>query len=247
MIEFVNVHKTLGDRKVLDGLTFRVERGETFVIIGRSGCGKSVTFKHLVGLLKPDAGSIRVEGQETTRFRPREMLELRHRFGMLFQSAALLNWLTVEENVALPLREHTRLPPSEILLRAHAKLDLVDLRDAARKMPSELSGGMKKRAGLARALVREPQIVLYDEPTAGLDPVMSARINRLVRDMQGRLGLTSIMVTHDMESAYAVADRIGMLYNGRLIEVGTPDQVRKTQNPIVRQFITGSLEGPLGD
>lgn len=247
MLELINIHKTLGGRKVLDGLSFRVERGETFVIIGRSGSGKSVTFRHIVGLMQPDEGEIRVDGKPTTRLRPRQMREMRHRFGMLFQSAALLNWMTVEENVALPLREHTELSDAEIRKIVHSKLELVDMEEAALKMPAQLSGGMKKRAGLARAIVREPEIILYDEPTAGLDPVMSTRINRLVREMQKKLGLTSLMVTHDMESAFVVSDRIGMLYNGTLIQVGTPDEIRNTKNPIVKQFITGSLEGPLKD
>ncbi len=245
MIELKGVCKVLGGEPVLDGLDLRIERGETMVIIGRSGCGKSVTFKHMVGLIRADSGTVTVDGVEVGSLDKRGLFELRKKFGVLFQSSALINWLSVFGNVALPLREHTRLRPAEIRDIVMEKLSLFDLQDHADKMPSDLSGGMRKRVGLARAIVRDPQIILYDEPTTGLDPVMASRINRLIIDVKQKLGVTSVVVTHDMTSAYTVADRIAMLYRGRIIEVGSPDEIRNTSNPVVRQFIEGNTEGPM--
>jgi phospholipid/cholesterol/gamma-HCH transport system ATP-binding protein len=245
MIELRDIHKTLGGQAVLNGLDLRVERGETLVIIGRSGSGKSVTIKHIVGLLRPDRGRVTVDGVDVAGLGKRGLFELRRKFGVLFQSGALINWLTVYDNVALPLREHTDMTPEEVDRVVTEKLDLLALAPHAAKTPADLSGGMKKRAGLARAIVMDPEILLYDEPTSGLDPVMASRINQLIRDVKDRLGVTSVVVTHDMDSAYAIADRIAMLYGGRIIQVGTPEEIRETDDAVVRQFVEGQIEGPM--
>ena len=247
MIELIDVHKKLGGVPVLDGLTLSVERGETMVIIGRSGSGKSVTFKHITGLLRPDSGQVLVNGVNVVTATNSSLHEVRRRLGVLFQSGALLNWLTVFENVALPLRELTGLAEHDIHRIVEEKLALVELTGAEHQMPASLSGGMKKRAGLARSLVLNPEIILYDEPTSGLDPIMANRINELIIDMQRKLNVTSIVVTHDMDSARMIADRIAMLYRGRIIEVGTPLEIQTTRNKIVRQFIDGKTRGPVGD
>lgn len=244
-IEFQDVVKTLGGRRVLDGLTFAVERGETFCIIGGSGTGKSVTLKHIVGLLRPDRGSVRIDGVDIARSPNGALEEARRKIGYCFQGAALLNSMSVFENVALPLREHERLPEAEVRRRVMEKLALVGLADHADKMPAELSGGMKKRAGLARALIRNPEIVLYDEPTAGLDPVNSAVINDLILDLQKKLGVTSVLVTHDMPSAFRVSNRIAFLLNGRVAKCGPPEEFRSSDDPVVRQFVDGLSKGPL--
>lgn len=244
-IEFEDVVKTLGGRRVLDSLSFRVERGETFCIIGGSGTGKSVTLKHIVGLLRPDRGSVRIYGVDITRSRNGVLEEVRKKIGYCFQGAALLNSMNVFENVALPLREHERLPESETRRRVMEKLALVGLADHAQKMPAELSGGMKKRAGLARALIRNPEIVLYDEPTAGLDPVNSAVINDLILDLQKKLAVTSVLVTHDMPSAFRVSNRIAFLLHGQIVKCGPPEEFRTSDDPVVRQFVDGSSQGPL--
>jgi len=247
MIELIDIHKELGGKKVLNGLSLKVESGETMVIIGSSGSGKSVTFKHITGLLKPDSGRILVDGVDVTTASGNEVDRVRRRLGVLFQSGALLNWMTVDANVALPLRELTKLPEAEIRRIVDEKLALVELNGAGHLMPASLSGGMKKRAGLARSLVLEPEILLYDEPTSGLDPIMANRINELIIDMQRKLNVTSIVVTHDMESAFMIADRIAMLFGGRIIEVGTPLEIRATKNVIVRQFVDGKTRGPVGE
>ncbi len=244
-IELSDLTKTLGGRRVLDGVSLSVLRGETMCIIGGSGAGKSVTLKHIVGLIRPDRGCVRVDGVDVTGTRNGELEEARKKIGFLFQGAALLNSMCVFENVALPLREHERIPETEIRSRVEEKLALVGLADAGRRMPSELSGGMKKRAGLARAIVRNSQILLYDEPTAGLDPVTASTIIDLILDMQRKLGVTSILVTHDMPSAFRVANRIAMLLQGRIIKVGTPAEFKASDDPIVKQFIHGESEGPL--
>ncbi len=245
MISLTNVTKRLGGQDVLQGVDLEIERGETMVVIGRSGSGKSVAIKHMVGLLRPDAGTVTVDGTDVGGLDKSGMFELRRKFGVLFQSGALINWLSVFDNVALPLREHTRLAPEEIETKVCEKLDLLDLGEHAEKMPADISGGMKKRAGLARAIVLDPEIVLYDEPTSGLDPVMASRINHLIIDVKEKLGVTSVVVTHDMESAYTVGDRIAMLYGGRIVQVGTPDEIRESTDAVVRQFVEGRLEGPI--
>lgn len=245
VIRLEGVVKRLGERNVLDGLDLAVPRGETFVIIGRSGTGKSVTLKHMIGLMAPDAGTVTVDGKSVAGAPPEAWDALRTKFGVLFQNGALLNSLTVGENVALPLREHTPLPDAEIRRIVREKLALVDLAGAEDVMPDALSGGMRKRVGLARAIVREPRIILYDEPTSGLDPVMSNIINQLIIGMKRQLKVTSVVVTHDMGSAYLIADRIAMIEGGRIVQEGTPKDVLQTKNPVVRQFIDGNVHGPL--
>ncbi|WP_372366060.1 ABC transporter ATP-binding protein [Candidatus Uabimicrobium sp. HlEnr_7] len=246
MIELSDVYKTLDGRKILQGLNLSIREGETYVIIGRSGTGKSVTLKNIIGLMQPDRGEVKIMGQCISQMSKTESYEIRQKMGVLFQSGALINWLNVEDNVALPLTEHKRhLPKSEVVEIVRQKLELVELSHAGKRMPSELSGGMKKRAGLARAIVGGPKIILYDEPTSGLDPVMSNQINDLIISMQKKLGVTSICVTHDMSSAYRIANRIGMIFEGKIIEEGTPQEIKNTQNPIVKQFISGSTVGPL--
>jgi phospholipid/cholesterol/gamma-HCH transport system ATP-binding protein len=247
MIELINVYKKLGEKQILHGVSFHVGKGETYVIIGRSGTGKSVTLKNIIGLLRPDAGQIKVMGTDVSHLTTREFYNLRNDIGVLFQSGALINWLNVEENVALPLMEHEKLPPQEVKRIVREKLSLVNLRNVEHLTTDTLSGGMKKRVGLARAIVRNPQIILYDEPTSGLDPVMSNQINELILSLQQKLGVTSICVTHDMESAYMIANKIGMLYEGKIIAEGTPEEIKNSKNAIVRQFIHGSTKGPLTD
>jgi len=245
MIELRDVYKRLGGKDVLVGMNLQIEEGETYTIIGRSGIGKSVTLKHIVGLMKPDRGEVLVDGIEVHKLSKRQMGEFRIRFGYLFQSNALLNSLNVLENVALPLREHTSMSEKEIRKRVAEKLALVGLEGTEEIMPSELSGGMRKRVALARAIVMEPRIVLYDEPTTGLDPITADAINDMIRDMQKRLNITSVVVTHDIKSAYKVSDRMGLLHNGHIIQEGTPEEIRNSDDPCVKQFINGEAEGPL--
>ena len=245
MIALKNVHKQLGGRAILNGVDLEVERGETMVVIGRSGSGKSVTIKHMVALMRPDSGSVVIDGIDVAALDKTGVFDLRRKFGVLFQSGALINWLSVYDNVALPLREHTRLSVEEIEQKVSERLQLLDLDEHADKMPADISGGMKKRAGLARAIVLDPEIILYDEPTSGLDPVMASRINRLIIDVKEKLGVTSVVVTHDMDSAYKIADRIAMLYEGRIVQVGTPDEIRNSTDAVVRQFVEGRIEGPI--
>lgn len=245
MIELIDVHKTLSGKVVLDGMNLNIERGETFVIIGRSGTGKSVTLKHIVGIIMPDSGKVLVEGIDMSKLSRNELLAFRKKFGYLFQSNALLNSMTVFENIALPLRENEKMTESEIEARVRGKLSLVEMDGTQPLYPDSLSGGMKKRVALARAIVRNPEIMLYDEPTTGLDPITAASVNTMIRDMQKKLNITSVAVTHDINSAYAIGDRIGLLHAGKILEVGTPDQIKNTQDLRVKQFIQGIAEGPL--
>jgi phospholipid/cholesterol/gamma-HCH transport system ATP-binding protein len=244
-VELCDLTKALGGRTVLDGVSLSIRRGETLTIIGGSGAGKSVTLKHIVGLLKPDRGSVKVDGVDVTAARNGQMEAARRKIGYCFQGSALLNSMTVFDNVALPLREHEGLSEGEVRRRVEEKLALVGLSEAAAKYPAEISGGMKKRAGLARAIIRSPAIILYDEPTAGLDPVIASTINDLILDMQKKLGVTSILVTHDMSSAFRVSDRIAMLLKGRIVKLGTPAEFKASADPVVKQFIYGESEGPL--
>ncbi|TMQ52890.1 MAG: ATP-binding cassette domain-containing protein [Candidatus Eisenbacteria bacterium] len=239
------VWKRLGAKEVLRGVDLTVAEGESVVIIGRSGTGKSVLLKHVVGLIDPDRGAVRVDGQDVPALSVKELLDLRKRMGMLFQGGALFDSLSIAENVGLPLREHTRIAETQVDLLVHEKLHLVGLEGVETMRPSSLSGGMKKRAALARALALNPKIMLYDEPTTGLDPITADLINRLIRRLQERLGITSIAVTHDMRSAYHIADRIAMLHEGRIHAIGTPAEIQASADPAVRQFIEGSAEGPL--
>jgi len=245
MIELRNVTKRFGSRKVLDNISLTIQDGETFVIIGQSGMGKTVMLRHIAGLFDPDEGDVLIDGVKMNGANRKTKEELRERIGILFQSGALLNWMSVAENLALPLVEHKKYSPAEIDRLVDDKLAVLQLTDAKFKMPSDISGGMKKRVGLARALIREPQIILYDEPTSGLDPVMSEVINQLILQLQREFKVTSFVVTHDMRSAYTIADRIAMLYQGKLVQCDTPENIQNTANPIVRQFIEGRLEGPI--
>jgi len=245
MIDIKELEKSFGRKKVLSGVNLSITTGETLVIIGRSGCGKSVLLKHIIGLIKPDSGQILVNGQDMVRFNGEAMYALRQKFGMLFQAAALFDSLTVEENVGLGLKEHTDLSPGRIKEIVEEKLKMVGLSDVGQLKPAELSGGMKKRVGLARAIAMDPEFVLYDEPTTGLDPIMADAINDLILELQKNLKLTSIAVTHDMVSAYKIANRIAMLYEGEIIFVGTPDETKNTDNPVVKQFIEGNEYGPI--
>jgi len=245
MIEIKNLHKRFEGKEVLRGTHLTVKTGETLVIIGQSGCGKSVMLKHIIGLLLPDDGEIFIDGEDIFSFEREQWQELRLKTAMLFQGAALFDSLTVGENVGFALSEHTDTPHDEIEEIVSEKLSLVGLSGIEALKPAELSGGMKKRVGLARAICNDPEVILYDEPTTGLDPIMADAINDLIKDLNTKLKVTSIVVTHDMASAYKVADRIAMLYDGNIIEIGTPDEIRNTDNPIVQQFITGSAEGPI--
>jgi len=247
VIEFIDVHKRLGTKSVLAGLNLRIRRGETMVIIGRSGTGKSVMLKHVVGLMRPDRGKVMVDGTDVGTADHDTLLRLRTKMGVLFQSGALIHWLTVGENVALPLRELGGYDEKQIRAIVEEKLDLVDMRGASNLTPDKISGGMKKRAALARAIARDPEIILYDEPTAGLDPVIANITDELILSIQRRLGVTSVVVTHDMHSAYAIADRMAMLHAGRIVQIGTPDDIKNTTDPAVRQFIEGKTSGPLTD
>jgi phospholipid/cholesterol/gamma-HCH transport system ATP-binding protein len=237
MIRFENVRKAFGAKWVLDDVSFHVARGETAVIVGLSGAGKSVTLKHIIQLLTQDSGRILIEGEELRTLSDSNLAIAREKFGVLFQSAALLQWMTVRENVALPLKEHSRLSDDEIYKIVDAKLASVNLTDAADKYPSDISGGMQKRAGLARAIVMNPQIILYDEPTSGLDPVTSRRIDQLIIDMQKQLGVTSVVVTHDLHSALAIGSRIIMLHDGKIIANASPAEFIKSEHEIVKSFL----------
>ena len=245
MIDIINVHKSFGSQHVLRGATLTVEQGESMTVIGGSGSGKSVLLKHIIGLLFPDKGSVVVDGQVLNDLDSHGLNEVRKKFGMLFQMAALFDSLSVWENVGFSLKQHTKMSDREIRAMATEKLALVGLKGIEDKMPAELSGGMKKRVGLARAIAINPSIILYDEPTTGLDPISADAINDLIIDLRKKLGVTSVAITHDMHSAYKISDRIAMLYKGEILEIGTPDQIKQTSNPIVHQFITGSAVGPI--
>jgi len=247
MIVIENLSKAFGERQVLRRCSLSVRRGETVVVIGASGTGKSTLLRMIVGLAVPDEGHVYVDGQDIHALPDAELDRVRGRMGYLFQSGALINWLNVHENVALPLVESRAAPRSEIDDRAERALQMVGLAGTGKLMPNQLSGGMKKRAGLARSLVTEPEIILYDEPTTGLDPVTAHIIDQLIIELRSKLGVTSVVVSHDMEGVYRVADRVAMLYDGRIIATGTPEDFREAGDPIVRQFVSGALEGPIGD
>jgi len=238
-----NVVKNFDSRRVLDGINLTVYKGETMVIMGGSGCGKSTLLRHLIGSLRPDSGKVYIKGTDITSLDADKVDDIKKGFGMLFQSGALLDYMTVEENIALPLKEHTNLDDEIIKIMVKMKLELVGLRGFQKLKPSQLSGGMKKRVGLARAIAMDPDIVFYDEPTAGLDPIMTAVIDKLIADLSKKLRITSVVVTHDMQSVFRIADRVAMLYNGRVVEVGTLDEIKNTKNDLVKQFIEGNPEG----
>ena len=238
MIQLIDIHKSFGPKRVLDGFSLDVQEGETMVIIGYSGTGKSVAIKHIVGLLEPDQGTVKVDGLDVPSLGRRELYALRARIGYVFQFAALFDSLTIGDNVAMGLRKQ-RLPEREIATRVAESLDLVDLPGVEHRFPAELSGGMRKRVGIARAVALRPKYMLYDEPTTGLDPVTSAVIDQLMLRMRDQLGVTGIVITHDMRSAYTVGTRIAMLYEGRVRQVGTVDEMQHSRDPVVRQFVEG--------
>lgn len=238
MIRFNSVRKTFGAKQVLDGFTLDIPDGQTTVLLGYSGTGKSVALKHIVGLLEPDEGSVEVDGRIVHEMSRGELTAMRASIGYVFQFSALFDSLSVADNISLGLREQ-RLPEDQIVRRVAASLERVGLADQGTRFPAELSGGMRKRVGIARAIALEPRYILYDEPTTGLDPVTSAVIDELMVRNKRELGVTGVVVTHDMRSAFAVADRIAMLYQGRVHLVGTVDQIRRTEDPLVRQFIEG--------
>jgi phospholipid/cholesterol/gamma-HCH transport system ATP-binding protein len=242
MIEVRNLHKTFGEKHVLRGVNLAIQSGESITIIGQSGCGKSVLLKHLVGLLEPDEGEVVVDGEPITGARRREMYEIRKKFGVLFQGSALFDSMTVEENVGLALRTHTIMTDLQISERAAECLRLVSMEGTQKLKPAELSGGMKKRVGLARAIAMQPAYILYDEPTTGLDPITADSINDLVIHLNHQLKVTTVVVTHDMVSAYKVSDRIVMLHGGEIIFSGTPQETQTTDMNIVRRFVTGEAD-----
>src|SRR5262245_21272692 len=245
MIQLEAVSKRLGTKQVLEGLFLEVPTGLTTVILGRSGTGKSVLLKHIIGLMRPDEGRIVVDGEDITDLGENEMNRVRRRFGMLFQGAALFDSLTVGEDIALPMREHLKLDEAEIHRRVAERLSWVGLEGIEDAKASSLSGGMKKRVGLARAIAIDPAYILYDEPTTGLDPIMSDVIHELIRSLQRRMSVTSVVVTHDLHSAWTVGDRMALLHEGRVQFAGTPDDARASRDPLVRQFIAGLSEGPV--
>lgn len=245
VISVKNVVKRFGNRTILNGITLDIYQGETMVIMGGSGCGKSTFLRHLIGAIRPDEGEVWMLGKDIAKASDDEMDEMRKKFGMLFQSGALFDSMTVGENIALPLREHTKLDENIINIIIKMKLELVGLRGFENLMPSQLSGGMKKRVGLARAIAMDPKIVFYDEPTAGLDPIMTGVVDKLTIDLTKKLQITSVVVTHDMNSVFRIADRIVMLHQGNVLQIGTPDEIKHSKNPQVQQFITGEAEGPI--
>jgi phospholipid/cholesterol/gamma-HCH transport system ATP-binding protein len=255
-IRVADLVKRFDGRAVLNGVNLDIQAGETMVIMGGSGCGKSTLLRHMIGSLTPEEGSVELFGQDITRIDEPALNAVRRRFGILFQSGALFNSMTVGDNVALPLREHTDLDDSTIEVMTLIKLELVGLRNAADRMPSEISGGMKKRAGLARALALDPEILFYDEPSAGLDPVTSAEIDQLMMDLSNKLGVTSVVVTHEMDSAFRIADRMAMLDHGQMLKIGTLEEFESIRDgastgdqthDLIRQFLRGDPDGPLAE
>ena len=247
MILLDNVHKAFGPKQVLTGFTLEVLEGELAVLLGYSGTGKSVAIKHIVGLLEPDSGRVVVDGKDVATLKRRELYEMRSQIGYVFQFAALFDSLTVGENVAMGLRKQGKLSETDLLTRVHEALELVDLPDAADIMPSDLSGGMRKRVGIARAIALRPKYLLYDEPTTGLDPVTAAVIDELMLRMQKQLGVTSLVITHDLRTAWTIGTKIAMLYEGKIRQCGTPDEIRSTRDPVVRQFIEGKATPVTGE
>ncbi len=245
MIEIRELHKSFADKKVLQGVDLAIETGETTTIIGGSGSGKSVLFKHIIGLMKPDSGSILVDGEDITRMGEGDLYGMVEKFGLVFQSGALFDSMTVGQNVAFGMKNRKGMTSAAIATAIEHSLGQVGLADIAHMLPAELSGGMKKRVAIARVIARKPQIIMFDEPTTGLDPIMADIINDLIIKVTDDMEITSIVITHDMVSAYKISDKIAVLYEGRIIETGSADGIRQTQNAVVRQFIEGRAEGPI--
>jgi len=245
MIEIIDLKKSFNGKVVLNGVDLSIEKGKITVIIGRSGEGKSVLIKHIIGLLKPDSGKILIDGHDMTKMREREFIEVLKRFGMLFQGAALFDSMTVAENVGFPLKEHTDLSDKEIRKIVSEKLRRVGLVGVEDMMPADLSGGMKKRVGLARAIVMDPEIVLFDEPTTGVDPILADSIADMMLETQRALKTTYIAITHDIQLTYKIADKVAMLHQGKIVEQGAVEEMKKNPNPLLRQFLTGSAQGPI--
>lgn len=243
MIQFNSINKSFGSQRVLEGLNLTIPKGKITVIIGRSGEGKSVLLKHIMRLVEPDAGSVHVDGTDLSSLGERAMNEFRKKFGMLFQNAALFDSLNVYDNVAFPLREHTTMVSGAVKKRVHEVLELVGLKDVDFKMPSELSGGMRKRVGLARAIALTPQILLYDEPTTGLDPIMTDAIDQLIAGTQKSLGLTSVVISHDIKATFAIADKVAILHEGKILLEGGEAEFRNSKNPFIQNFLEGRASG----
>jgi len=242
MIKIDNVYKSFEGKKVLNGISLEIDKGQTFALIGGSGKGKSVLLKHIIGLLKPDRGRIFIENQDISNLRGKKLKELKDRFGVVFQGGALFDSLTVFENVAFPLQEKTRLSASQIRDRVLKELANVGLQEDGEKYPAQISGGMRKRTALARCLIMNPQVILFDEPTTGLDPMTVKSIHRLIKKLQERRNLTALIISHEIPEIFEIVDRVAMLYNGKIIAVGTPGEIKVSEDPLVRQFLTGELE-----
>lgn len=245
IISLRNVSKSFQGKKIIDEVSLDIFPGETFVIMGCSGSGKSTLLRLMTGAIKPDSGSVMIRDKDIAKMSRDELDNVRKSFGMLFQYSALLDSLTVEENIALPLKEHTKLAPEIIKIVIKLKLSLVGLRGFEHYYPSQISGGMRKRVGLARAIALDPDIVFYDEPTSGLDPVVGGVIDKLIKDLSVKLMITSVVVTHDMQSVFGISDKIAMVHKGKIVQVGTPEQIRNSKDPFIKQFIHGSPEGPI--
>ncbi|MBS3818281.1 ABC transporter ATP-binding protein [bacterium] len=245
MIQIVDLHKSFGNKEVLRGINLHIQKGETLVVIGGSGSGKTVLVKHIMGIMKPDRGKVYIDGVDITHLKENHLSPIRRKIGMLFQSAALFDSMTVAQNVRFGLERYTQKSPKEIEKRVRESLAQVGLEGVEDLMPHELSGGMKKRVGLARAIAYRPEIILYDEPSTGVDPIRADAINDLINVMKKKLRVTSVVITHEMESSYKVADRIAMLYQGRIIKTGSPEEIRHSDNGVVQQFIQGRAHGPI--
>jgi phospholipid/cholesterol/gamma-HCH transport system ATP-binding protein len=245
MIQVIDVHRSFGSQQVLRGINLRVHKGEILAIIGRSGSGKTVLLRLIIGLVRPNRGQILIEGTDITQLSGRRLDRVRERFGMLFQGGALFDSMTVFDNVAFPLREKTNLPPSEIAAQVQKMLENVGLGEMGYKFPAELSGGMKKRTALARALVTNPSIILFDEPTTGLDPILVHAIHQLIQETHDTFGYTAVIVSHEIPEVFDIATRVAVIHEGRIIAEGTPEMILKSPDPFIQQFISGSLEGPV--